>query len=153
MLLRFLTRKVGSQEAQDLAHEVMLRAGRTEATIDNERAYLFRIATNLVTDHIRAERRRGLLSAAETNALLDVADDTPGPERIAMARSEIELLKTAVAEMPARRAEILRLSRIEGLSHPQIATRLGVSLRTVEAEIRMALDHCATRVRGRPRST
>lgn len=83
--------------------------------------------------------------------LLAVPDETARPDHAAQARIEGQHLARAIAEMPPRRAEVFRLSRLEGLSHQAIATRLGVSVRTVEAEIRMALDHCAERLgRFRP---
>lgn len=151
-LLRFLGRKVGRHDASDLAHEAFIRIARTEHSQTrphNERAFLFQIAANLAVDHKRAQQRRSrILTAVEIDDLLTVADETPGPDRLAQSRVELRILEAALREMPARRAEAFRLSRLEGLSHPSIAARLGVSLRTVEAEVRMALDHCADRLRS-----
>ncbi|MCJ2060778.1 RNA polymerase sigma factor [Methylobacterium sp. J-048] len=151
-LLRFLGRKVGQNDASDLAHEAFLRiahAGHSQTRLHNERAFLFQIAANLVLDHKRAQLRRSrILTAIEIDELLMVADETPGPEQFAQSRGEVQALDAALRELPFRRAEAFRLSRIEGLSHASIAARLGVSLRTVEAEVRMALDHCADRLRS-----
>jgi RNA polymerase sigma factor (sigma-70 family) len=151
-LLRFLSRKVGQNDASDLAHEAFLRIAHTEhgqTRLHNERAFLFRIAANLVVDHKRAQLRRSrILTAVEVEDLLTVADETPSPERLAQSRCELQALDAALRELPFRRAEAFRLSRIEGLTHASIADRLGVSLRTVEAEIRMALDHCTDRLRS-----
>lgn len=154
-LLRFLGRKVGQHDASDLAQEAFIRVARTEqgqTRIQNERAFLFQIAANLVVDHKRAQLRQSrVLTTFEIDDLLTVADETPGPERQAQSRVDLRTLNAALHEMPPRRAEALRLSRIEGLSHASIAARLGVSLRTVEAEVRMALDHCAERLQSRRR--
>ncbi len=150
-LLRFLGRKVGVHEASDLAHETFLRVAHValdDPPLQNERAFLFKVAANLAIDHRRAEARRArLLTAEDIAAHLSVPDDAPGPDRDAKARADLRCLTQALSELPPRRATAFRLSRIEGMSHAAIATHLGVSLRTVESEVRMALDHCAERLR------
>jgi RNA polymerase sigma factor (sigma-70 family) len=151
-LLRFLSRKVGQQEASDLMHEAFIRLARTghgRTVLHNERSFLFQIAANLAVDHNRAQVRQSrLLTPVEIDDLLAVADEAPGPDRQTQGNLDLQSLGAALRELPPRRAEAFRLSRIEGLSHATIAVRLGVSLRTVEAEVRMALDHCAERLRS-----
>jgi RNA polymerase sigma factor (sigma-70 family) len=149
-LVRFLRRRTRDPDlAEDLAQETWLRVshGGTSAVIDNPRAYLFRIASNLATDHLRAEARR-LLSDEELEALLSVPDDGPGPEAVAIGRSDLRLIADALAELPARRCRILLMSRVEGRPHRAIAEHFGVSTRTVEFEIVRALAHCSARLRA-----
>jgi RNA polymerase sigma factor (sigma-70 family) len=153
-LLRFLTNRVGREDAPDLVQETfvrMVQSGTDPGVIRNDRAFLFHVAGNVVADHGRATRRRNrLLTPDEVDALLSVPDESARPDRAAQARIEGQHLARALAEMPPRRAEAFRLSRLNGLSHQAIASRLGVSVRTVEGEIRMALDHCAERLGRRP---
>lgn len=156
-LLRFLARRVGRDDASDLVQETfarMAQAGTDPGTVRNDKAFLFQVASNLAVDHGRAVRRRNqLLSRDEVDALLTVPDESARPDQAAQARIEARHLARALAEMPPRRAEAFRLSRLNGLSHHAIASRLGVSVRTVEGEVRMALDHCAERLdRTRPGS-
>ncbi|TNC12013.1 RNA polymerase sigma factor [Methylobacterium terricola] len=155
-ILRFLARKVGREDAHDLLQETFAKIARSEtdiANIGNDKAFLLQVASNVAVDHGRRIRRSNrLIDRHEVDALLAVPDETARPDRAAQARIEGQHLARAVAEMPLRRAEVFRLSRLDGLSHQAIATRLGVSVRTVEAEIRMALDHCAERLdRVRPK--
>jgi RNA polymerase sigma factor (sigma-70 family) len=155
-ILRFLTGKVGQNDAPDLLQETFAKISRSETNIDNiinNKAFLLQVASNLAVDHSRKTRRYNrLLSRNEVDALLTVPDETARPDHAAQARIEGQLLARAIAEMPLRRAEVFRLNRLDGLSHQVIATRLGVSVRTVEAEICMALDHCAERLgRIRPK--
>jgi RNA polymerase sigma factor (sigma-70 family) len=148
-LVRFLRRRTRNPDlAEDLAQETWLRVshGGTSAAIDNPRAYLFRIASNLATDHLRAEARR--LLSDELEALLSVPDDGPGPEAVAIGRSDLRVIAEALAELPARRCRILLMSRVEGQSHRAIAEHFGVSTRTVEFEIVRALAHCSARLRA-----
>ncbi|MEE7455856.1 RNA polymerase subunit sigma-24 [Methylorubrum populi] len=149
-LLRFLTRRVGHDDAPDLLQEAFIRMARAKTdphSVRNDKAFLFQVASNLAADHGRESRRRSrLLTGDEIDAILDIPDDTARPADAAQARLEGQSLARALAEMPPRRADAFRLSRLEGLSHQAIAARLGVSVRTIEAEIRMALDHCAERL-------
>jgi RNA polymerase sigma factor (sigma-70 family) len=149
-LVRFLRRRTNDPDlAEDLAQETWLRVSHSgaSAVIDNPRAYLFRIASNLATDHLRAEQRR-LLSDKELEALLSVPDDEPSPEAVAIGRSELRLIAGALAELPVRRRRILLMSRVEGRSHRAIAEHFSVSTRTVEFEIVRALAHCSARLRA-----
>lgn len=96
---------------------------------------MFQVASNLAADHGREERRRSrLLTGDEIANIFALPDNTARPADAALAR-----LARALAEMPPRRAEAFRLSRLEGLSHGAIAVRLGVSVRAVEAEIRLPI--------------
>lgn len=151
-LKRFLSRRTGSPEtAEDLTQDVWLRlAGQPagERPIGNPEAYVFRVAANMATDRGRAEQRRRL-TPLEIEALLALPDEAPGPEAQAAGRAELALLARALAELPARRREILLASRLQGLPHREIAARHGVTTRTVEKEILRALTHCAERL-GRP---
>lgn len=49
------------------------------------------------------------------------------------------LLQLTLDKMPKRRRLIFELSRFKGLSHKEIAEKLGVSIRTVEHQIYLAL--------------
>ncbi len=57
-----------------------------------------------------------------------------------LVEDEIEVaLKTAVSELPERCREVFELSRIHGLKYAEIATVLGISVKTVEAQMGKAL--------------
>ena len=67
-LLRFLARRLGSMHlASDIAHDlyVKLLGAADHPDIRDRRAYLFSMAANLATDHLRVEgRRREILAEA-----------------------------------------------------------------------------------------
>jgi RNA polymerase sigma-70 factor (ECF subfamily) len=146
-LKRRLARRLGSTElAGEALQDTFLRLERAETIgpVRNPRGYLFRMAINLAINRRHAEARR--LAAPETTALLELADDAPGPARIAEARSEVAALKRAIGALPARRRAIFLAAWREELAHPAIAERFGVSLRTVQVELRHALEHCAAQL-------
>lgn len=147
---RRLARRLGSTDlASDVLHETYLRLqGLSEiGPVRSPRAYLFRIALNIASDRRRAENRR--LTADEVDCLLDIPDDRPDAARVIEDRSEVELLKRAIAELPARRRRVLTLSRIEGMTNREIAEQLGVTVRTIETDLKQAVEHCADRLKRR----
>ncbi|MCY1554865.1 RNA polymerase sigma factor CnrH [compost metagenome] len=76
---------------------------------------------------------------------MEFADTAPGPERIAEARSQLDGVVKLLDRMPARRREVVVLVHMEGLTQPEAAKRLGVSLRTVEYELKNAHDYLSAR--------
>lgn len=143
-LVKKLTRRLGSSDfAYEALHETFLRLDRVSDAmpIRSPADYIFRIAINIARDRQKAQNLR--VSAAEIDALLDVSDDGPGPARIVEARSDIDAFKRALAELPDRPRDVLHGVAIEGRSPHDVATRLGVSVRTVESDLKLALSHCA----------
>lgn len=136
--------RLGSQELADEAlHETWLRlsAGGDLGVIQNAKSYLARMAMNIAIDRRRAGAK--LASALEIEAALAAPDPAPGPEQATAARLELTTLEAALATLPARRRAILFAARIEGKSCRLIAEEMRLSTRTVEMELRHALDHCA----------
>ena len=56
------------------------------------------------------------------------------------------MLQRALAELPRLCRESFLLRKIEGLSHPEIAERLGISRALVEKHIVNAMKHCRVRM-------
>jgi len=144
---RRLTRMLGSNElADDALHDTWLRLGSLEnqAPVMNPRAFLLRMAVNIAINNLRSQSRA--VPSSEIDALLEVADHAPGPEQTIVARSEMEALSKIIESMPQRRRDILLLVRWEGMSQKEVAQRLGISLSSVEHELKRAQDYCAERM-------
>ncbi len=146
-LLAYFRAKLGcAEEAADLAQETWLRLMRIARpdTLANPRAYIFRIAENLVIDQLR----KRLSHPAPAR---DIAEDAwvcpaPRPEAQAQARQQFQLLERAIEELPPKCRAVFLLHRIEGLTYSQIAARQGVSVKTVEKQMLKALNHCRERL-------
>jgi RNA polymerase sigma-70 factor (ECF subfamily) len=91
-------------------------------------------ARNLLIDRLRRERIVAMEAMADLDAL-EGAADTPGPERVAIARDELRLLQRAMERLPRRTQEIIVMRRVEGLSRAEISVRLGISQETVSAHM------------------
>ena len=141
-----LSRRLGSDDlAGDALQDTWLRLQRLEqqGPILDPRSFLLRMAVNIAVDQQRSQSR--VLPRGEIEALLDLPDLTPGPEQRLEDRQEMAALMNVLQRLPARRREILILVRWEGLPQKEVAARLGVSLRTVELEFKIAHDYCAAR--------
>lgn len=141
-VMRFMRRHSRSHaEAEDLTQSLFMRIWEKRAQIDPDRpidAYLFTIAHHLVVDHLRKLARSLVTTTLPTEAMLPSAE--PGPEDISFHRQLEDLYHCAIAALPPRRRDVFTLSRQEGLTHQQIAHRLGISVRTVENHMAAALQ-------------
>ncbi|SLM48872.1 ECF subfamily RNA polymerase sigma-24 factor [Nitrospira japonica] len=140
-LFRFLLRRIKCVfTARDMTHDLFLKisAQGETAHIQNQKAYLFRMAANLATDYLRVEQNRAHI-LAETNELLWGDTDGRDPERISIAREELARSERVLAQLPLLSRKIFHLNRFEGKSYPEIANELNLSPSTVEHHIRTAL--------------
>lgn len=131
--------------AEDLCQEVFLRLGQhPEPTrLEEPRAYLFRIARNLLIDHHRRRRSRPLDQPLDDPELC-LACPRSCPERDADRALCRKALDTALASLPPRLRQALIWHRLEGLTQAEIGRRLGVSERMAGRYVAQAIEHCQT---------
>jgi RNA polymerase sigma factor (sigma-70 family) len=141
-LLRFLAARGAGAEAEDLLQDLWLKvSGSPQGPIANPLSYLFRAAENLMRDRHRSVRQAQLRDRAWDESQSPAApgvSDAPSGERLLIAREELARVQAALEAIGDRAREIFRLHRIEGMAQRDIATRLGVSLSTVESDMRKA---------------
>jgi RNA polymerase sigma-70 factor (ECF subfamily) len=149
-LLRFLAARCGdAAEAEDHLQELWLKASRySSGPIADGRAYLFRMANNLVLDALRARQRamrrdrHWLVEDGGTDAAPeDRADPSPPADETIVRGQEIALLRGAIAALPPGAREALRLFRIEGIPQAEIAEIMGISRSGVEKHLAVAMRH------------
>lgn len=144
---RVLMGRVRCREtAADLVQDMYFRISRAADRLPNEdeaRRYLLRMATNAATDHFRVTGRRDELLGGLTALFNDVEN---GPEDAVINGDQMRVIEAALAELPPKCRDILILSRVEGLTHPEIAARLGISESLVQKYIVRALRHCRLRL-------
>ncbi|MCA6120301.1 sigma-70 family RNA polymerase sigma factor [Bradyrhizobium sp. WSM 1704] len=139
-----LTRRTGSADlANEALQDTFLRLSNADGIgpVRDLQAYLFRVAMSAISNRRVAERRRR--TVREVDPLFDLPDEAPGPDRIIEARSEIDALKRSIQELPARRREIFMAICVDETPLQHVAERFGVSVRTVQVELKQALAHCA----------
>lgn len=148
MLRRFIALRIGgAMDVDDLVHEVFLRFAHRPAdqVIERLDSYLFQTAANLIRDRARHQRVRQL--AAEQIGEFSVGAEEATPEQSLIDRQTLAQVRAALADLPDRTRHVFLLYRIDGLRHQDIANALGVSVSTVEKDVRQAMAHLTRRVR------
>lgn len=132
-LQRRLRIRVGADEADDVVQETYLRIiPYALEDIRHPKAFLLRIALNLVQDERRRlGRRRDLMDATAITASNSAE---PGLDALELK----QILQTMA---PAQR-DVFVLSRFDGMSYAEIAAAHGISLATVERRMAKAIEHC-----------
>ena len=149
-LLRFLSARCGDpSEAEDLLQELWLKLGSVQpGPIANGRAYLFRMANNLVLDQVRQRNRamardRNLLTGdGHTEGAPEERPDPSTPaDEVLEKQQEAALLAQAIAALPPGAQRALRLHRIDGLGQQAVAEVMGISRSGVEKHLATAMRH------------
>ncbi len=124
--------------AEELAQETLLTVWRKAGLYSGEKGsattWIFTIARNLRIDRLRRE-----LSWVP---LPDGHDEEPSadalPDELLSEQERKVRVQAALASLPADQYEVVSLSYVEGLSHSEIAERLGLPLGTVKSRMRLA---------------
>ncbi len=133
--LSLLGDRAGAEDVTALAFERLFRARRRlDRRRGSPRALLFTIARNAALDELRRRRRAPLASpAAEALA----AEPAGGGEAELVERREI--VRRALAALPARDREIVLLKFHGGLSNAELAQALGISASNAGTRLSRAL--------------
>ena len=153
-LEKYLARKLDSPEdAAEVAQEAFLRLHRMQQpeNLDNARAFLYQVASNLAVDQLRRRqlhfRFLNLEKAMGTEGEpADINASAASPEQIFGARERLATIYQAVDELPFRVKQAFLLHRKNGMSYGAIAQQMDVSVSSVEKYILQALKHCRERL-------
>ena len=143
-LERFFRQRITSAEdCEDLQQELFLKIHNLDpgAEISDPRAYLFRMASNLVNDLLR-KRQSAAAVSEPAGDIADTPHDTYSAETSVMDREKIRILEEAIETLPPKCKEVFLLRKVEDLPNREIAERLGISQNMVEKHLRKALQDC-----------
>lgn len=131
--------------AEDAAQEVMLELWRRRGELaiqESLRGYLLRATRNRALNqlrHVNVRRR------AEPDLIGE--DSVPASGASFLVAGELRsAIIAAVAELPPACREVFELSRGHGLRYAEIASTLGISIKTVESQMGKALRHLRDRL-------
>ncbi|MEO1039541.1 MAG: sigma-70 family RNA polymerase sigma factor [Pseudomonadota bacterium] len=143
-LLRFVARRTGDWAlAEDVVQDTVVKMIEyaERAVIADPGALAFRVAENLVRDHFRGPRNKPYVLLND-----DLRDTTPGAETQLMDRQRLALVERVIADMPAKRREVLTRRRIHNESLEQIAEAMNLSPAAVEKNLVRALAQLRSEV-------
>lgn len=135
----------GHEDAEDAMHDAMVRLLESgSATADDPRAYLKRSTANGVIDR---HRHQAVLPTTPLQALEETEHPlVAGPESTVYSHQLIGDLKTALEELPPVCQQVYLRHRLEGWTHAEIATAMGLSRAMVEKHMTRALQHLSRRL-------
>ncbi|RZF64841.1 RNA polymerase sigma factor [Sphingomonas populi] len=129
-------------DVDDIVQDTWLRAARPATTeITHPRAFLFQTALNLFRDRKRREAVRQQHREGVT------ADQGRGDGHGMSEQEAILELERIVLDLPEKMRDVFVLSRFRHMSNAEIATTLGISIKTVEWRMGKALALCMSRLR------
>ena len=125
--------------AEECTQDVFVNLWRRASEYDPGRAkvttWLFVITRNRAIELGRARAR-----SPDPQPDVELPGESPDPAELVGAADESQRVAEAMAELPSPQREVLQLAFFDGLTHVEIADRLGVPLGTVKGRLRLALD-------------
>lgn len=140
--------RLGSDNAQaeEIAQDVMVNVWRKAGLFDRSQAsvstWIFRIARNRRIDVFRRARRPDI--DPEEPMILPAGVEAPDA-RVESLETEARV-RAAMKDLPEEQVGLLKLAFYEGLSHSEIAEKIGVPLGTVKSRIRLAFAKMKVRL-------
>lgn len=129
------------EASEEVVHDVFLNIWnrREELEISSVPNFLLTAVRYQVYNRLRSAKSP-VIYEADHSAFASITDTNQAEDKI----EEEELYRVMydyLEELPKRCREIFCMSRIDQLSNDEIAARLGISKRTVENQITVALKH------------
>ena len=130
--------------SEDITHDIFIKVWQKRekvSRVESFHGYVFMMTRNAVLNHL--QHRKTVRTFLQHVATTSVRATRQVDEQVSVDEMYMLILRT-VASMPQRRREIFSLSRFKGMSNPEIARHFGISIRTVETQISLALADLRT---------
>jgi RNA polymerase sigma-70 factor (ECF subfamily) len=130
------------QAAEDVTQDIFIQVWRQAANYDTTRgspeAWIMMIARTRILDRLRS-RSAGIVLKPVGENLPDSPDAEDWPDDIAVSREDAVNVRAALAVLPGDQKNAIELAFFDGLTHVEIAEKLGVPLGTIKTRIRLGL--------------
>ncbi len=131
---------VGKKEiAEEVVQDVFYNIWKNRETLRINRSwqsYLYRAVYNNSMMYLRKMRREQPMDEGYT---LTPEENSPDPSQLMQLNEVSDVIYKTLEDLPERTREIFRLNRQEGLKYREIAHKLSISVKTVEANMGKAL--------------
>jgi RNA polymerase sigma-70 factor (ECF subfamily) len=134
-----------AEEAEDVALDVFWQIWRQADRYDPARgappAWIFTLARSRAIDRLRSRSRREsrTVSIDDPGLHIDPLDENASPYQVVSFRQTRDAVREAMTKLSAVQREAVDLAFLKGLTHVEIAERLGQPLGTVKTRIRQGL--------------
>ena len=143
-LLRFAARYFKRpQEIEDVVQEAFVRVieAQHKRDIQSPQAYLYRATRNLALNQLDKSAYK------LTDTMSDIVTDSELLQSLSLeeqfeSRERFELFCRAVRELPLKCQRVYILRKVYGFSQKEVAEKMGISIKTVEAHLTKAIIRC-----------
>jgi RNA polymerase sigma factor (sigma-70 family) len=136
-LVGFMRSHGADEAAEDLFQDLWLKIELAPGgPITQPLSYLYRAANNLMLDRYRATRQ-AVKREQDWSATADVSVEPPA-ERGLIAREQLVRAEATLAGLGTRASTLFRRHRLDGVPQRDLAAEFGISLSTVESDLRIA---------------
>lgn len=153
-LKRFLAQFLSAQDVDDVAQEAYLRAyvAEQQTQIEHPTAFLFRVAKNLALTKLTRKSRQ-ITDYIEEAGGYAGTPSVPGVDQEIEAQQCLGLYCEAIASLPIKCRQVFLLRKVHGLSHKEIAKRMGLSVSSIEKYLRKGVLACQVYVNSHENTT
>jgi RNA polymerase sigma-70 factor (ECF subfamily) len=146
-LYKWLCKKLGSSfDAADITQDTFLRllAKNDTEKIKEPRAYLTTIAHGLMVNFLRRRDMEAAYIAALTSLGESQEKLFPCPESYLLNLEKLISIDTMLDGLPVKVRTAFLMHKLDGLTYPEIAEEMGMSVISIKKYIAKALIHCAS---------
>ena len=131
-------------DIDDVIQEAYVKVlkSRKKEPVNAPKAFLFATARNLALNSVRFAKVRGENIVMNVDDC-DILDERAGVHETVARSQELEVLTKAIQLLPDRCRQIFTLRKVYGMSQRDIAKKLNISPRTVNAQISIGVNKCA----------
>ncbi|MBL7966095.1 MAG: RNA polymerase sigma-70 factor [Prolixibacteraceae bacterium] len=129
-----------SEMAEETVQDMFVKIWEKRESLNIETSvkhYFFRSVRNHCLNQLQHEK----IKKQYASKVLETANHEISPEQYFIEVDLIKRIEASIDALPPKRKEIFRLSREQGMKYKDIAETLNISVKTVEAQMGLALKH------------
>lgn len=152
-IVGYISRYVGIENAEDVAQNAFMRICRRLETsaeeIQNEKAWVYKIATNTAIDFLRKKQIKLVdeSSVELDNDRLGLSSEKESPMAQYVRKAGDSCVRSLVLGLPEKYGSVLILKDMEGFKNTEIAEILGISLASVKMRLHRGREMAQHQIR------
>lgn len=127
-------------DAEEITQEVFVKLWLSRNSLDSEKSlnsYIYKIGKNLLIDEFKKKIKTQAIQQYQMSLIVSSNNVEEDMDYMDLKN----LMNDTLLDLPTRRRKVFELSRMKGLSHKEISEELGISTKTVENHLNLALHN------------
>ena len=135
-----------ASDAEEVVQEVFTKIWESRHNIKPELSFSGYLLTTTKNTIFNDNRKKVNHQAYTTYIINYLQNNMKDVEDEIIFNDLMNLLKKMIEKLPAKRQEIFRLCRFEGLPYKEVSAKLGISEKTIETHMRLAIRDLKTQL-------